>query len=227
MSLVLLAACGGWPRFSHLPEETGTARRAGGDTGEATPTDFDWTVEGPRDENNDNEPEDVGEAELLSLGAGVLVHGRSLGSGWDFTDVPVRQTCGDLVSGFPPDDVGSYKGDVDWRVVRLAADGTFCTSLAYHDDDVRGDMLGYDLISCTADGTLLPSGPWTDDTQGIPLGFAPAGPAHTWSASLAAGSEFALVVSAFSPDDTTRTLVYDWGVALVGPGQVCPEVARP
>ena len=218
VSLLFLAACADWPRFSHPLADTGTPYAPGADV--QVGSDFPWRERGPVTEPTDDAPAGA-ELEILAAGEGSLLRGKANGAGWNFDTDATRADCDGTPSGFPTEAHGDYAGDVDWRRIQLSEGGTLCSSFAYHADDARPDVLLFTLDACgnPADAVL--------DDAGLILGFAGDSSRLDWSATAPSATTVALVASAWAPDAPDRELTYGWGIALVEAGDDCPQVDTP
>lgn len=219
LSLLALAACAGWPRYAHLPDDTGGVP-AGSDPVVASAVT--WTHLGARADLADDEPADA-PVESLVAGAGNVLHGLAAGSGWDFDAAAERPADCGTPSGFPSEAAGDYAGDVDWRVVDLAEPGVLCSSFFHQDGVTRADVLVYELDACGVPGAPL------RDADGNVLGFGAESPHNAWSLAIEAPRRLALPAAAWAPDAPDASLRYLWGLALVplpggGASVRCPSV---
>ena len=110
--LTALSACGEWPRFANLPEDTGPAWPAG-----SVPTDqVLWTDAGALDTSpSDPAPIEAGEGWIFT---GILEgSGADPGSGGG-------AESGCAAGDFPPDERGVYLGDTLWASLSATAYST-------------------------------------------------------------------------------------------------------
>lgn len=217
--LGLLAACEGWPALDHLSrDDTGGAPPEGVLVPEPPP--LSWSEAGPRDDADDDTP-GAAPVEILPDGMAFRVSGQLAGSGWDPSAVAARPACEGVASAFPTEPTGNYAADVDWRVFEVLEAGALCARFAPAGDDVRADLLAFDLDACGN-----PSRAWTDPSGWV-VGFAPAGAVNTWATRVSPG-RFAMVAAAYAPDEPALAVPYDWDVAALAAGTSpdrCEDVA--
>lgn len=218
VTLWLLAACAGWPRYAHLPEDTGTPL-APGDSGGGDPVD--WTAaDYPTEPRNDSPALD--DAQPITVGDAVIAHSNFESTGWAAV-APERATCtGDTSeSDFPVWNTGSYTGDIDWWVLDVQEGGVLCSRFASYNEAMHADVLLYTLSGDCG----LPTGPVSDD-HGVPLGYAPSSGENDWNTVVEPGV-YALVAAGYQPNDDQSQL-YTWGLAVLAPSDepACPGLPR-
>ncbi len=217
--LGLMLACEGWPALSDLQrDDTGGAPPAGVRVVEPPP--LSWSESGPRADADDDTP-GVAPLEVLPPGMAFRVSGVLAGTGWDPAGVAARAWCGGVASGFPTEPTGDYLGDVDWRRFEVLEPGALCARIAPAAEDVRVDLVAFDLDACGNAGE-----PWTDPAGWV-VGFAPAGAVNSWATRVVPG-QFAVVAAAYHPDDPSLEVAYDWDVVALASGTSpsrCEDVA--
>lgn len=204
-----MLACTDWPRWEHLPVDTG----AGRDPGAAAPA-FPW-AEAQAAGEPDDDPAAL-KAEPLAVGEGRLSRSSLLGTGWT-SEAPERTECDGAESRFPLYDVGDYAGDVDWWLLEVA-EGILCSRFLAADAGVRADVMLYRLDACGSPS----EGPALDE-RGNVGGYATETAENSWALPVEAGI-VALVAAGYAPTSTAEQR-YRWGLALLGAGEAdCPEL---
>lgn len=211
--LPLLAACGEWPRYAHLPQDDIEGYPPGTDPSDAV--QVDWAdAEREGDPGNDTPPALVS----IESGAGRLYYGSLDGSGWDSTlEIDHTVTCGEEIgtSEFPPVEQGDYTGDVDWVSVAPAAEGVLCARLELTLDDSLPEGFAYDMLLYNLDACNNPLTMYLND-DGQALGEALYEDEAGWSTTVTAGAPLGISLAGFIPNEVvTQQLAWRLGVALV------------
>ena len=202
-ALLLLGGCVDWPRYAHLPEETGVVWPAG-----ATPlTTVEWTQSGGLTDS-------LTAPTALDPSEGLWFTGTLVGGGHDPDQGPEEtpdNSCG-LTSQFPPAGRGAYTGQSLWGVVELRASGTVCVGAEVEGSALSTDLLLYDLSECS-----IPQGPLSHPDTGETLGLGEESTAIAWSHDIPTGAIFGVVLAASAPDDPNLEIPYSVWIALVSP----------
>jgi hypothetical protein len=204
--LAVLAACADWPRFDHLErDDTGGAPPPGAVQRE-NPV-HTWTDIGPVADPADDTPAGA-IAESYAAGQGIRLVGTLQGAGWAEGEVPARGNCEGTPLAFPTEDLGNYRGDLDWRSVQITEAGVFCSRFVPALGVARVDVLIFRADPCgTAGEALL-------DRDGLIVGFSPSEAENDWSTPVSVGA-YVLVAAAWQPDDPQLWIDYTWDLALL------------
>jgi hypothetical protein len=201
--VLALTACATWPRYEHLPVDSGDQVAIGQDS-----AGVEWTALGDQDdEGSDDDPRGVA-AESLPLAHGNYVVADLAGTGWLADAVAARPADCGSPSGFPPDATGDYAADVDWRLVNLDP-GVLCSVFAFDGAGGASDVLVYTLDACDLplEVARLPSGD--------PLGADVSSGPNVWTYPVLEPVRVGVVAASRAPDAPDTLATYRWGLALM------------
>lgn len=213
-SIVLVAGCGSWPRWSAL-EEPGVPVTSAGDA--------EWPASSAESEPNDTL--DAVAAIPLAPGAPVLLTGEFTGTGWcaedEHPDACAPAT--DPGCGTPLGWAGRYAGDVDLVVVDVTGDGplTLCARGVVPGGETLFDALLYPFAADCPDAPVL------DGEE--PLGWSLGPAADGWSAPVTEGRYLLLLGGPLRLDGGDPEAAAGWTLGLaVLPGDggltACPAL---
>ena len=214
--MLLLGACGGWPRWQHLDP-------AGVPVDALPPTD--WSA---LDEAEPNDEAATAQAITLTPDAPVRITGSLAGLGWcdAATWGDVCLPAADPGCGTPIGWGGRYAADVDHYAVTIAADAPhrLCVTAA-----VPGAVFDVLLLplpgDCPSDGPVL-----ADDT---PIGWSLGPDAGGWSTSIAPGRYLLLTAGALRTDGGDPAAPADYALGLSLQAEIdgaytrCPSLGEP
>lgn len=226
-ALVLLAGCGSWPLYAHIPREEGGLTPVGEDASDTV--EVHWTDLGAEAEpDNDSPPP----PQPLSIGEGLLLTGALDTVGWDPTVETDRELlCSGetLATEFPPVEKGTYTGDLDWLSLYLLEDGLLCATLSIdlstdQDNVIRYDLLLYTLSACEDPLTVVL------DDDGVALGEAAYASTAAWSTPAISGDRLSVLLAGYVPGETLPiSLPWRLGLSVValpaeGGSALCPSL---
>jgi hypothetical protein len=232
LALPLLAACGSWPRYTDVEDDTDILD-PGTDPRDLVTIAWDEVAEADllvQAGANNRNPTNVTPRDLALL-QGLAVQGALDGVGWDssFEPLTMSATCDGERVEVPrdPGRPGDWTGDLDFVVIEVppadgAADPLLCTRASFDRDDVGFDLLLYELDDCG-----LPAAPVAAlDGEG-PLGADRRGPVDGYLAPIRAGQRYGALIVGFNAPDALDSYPYLLGVSIVpsvGGGEVCPRL---
>jgi len=202
--LLALVACEAWPRYAHVPVDTGEAVLPG----TVLPPEVDW-LDGDTVAERSLDPAAAGE---LAEDVGLIWYDTLLGSGVDPSgelEPQVDSGCG-LAWDFPPADRGGYLGETHWYGLLPLSSGTLCATASFNHVAVEVDLLVYDLSTCD-----VPRGPWDDPDTAKIVGLGAEGGRAAWRLPVIEGVPLGLALSAASPDNDETEWPYGLAVSLV------------
>lgn len=208
---LLLAACGAWPVYNHLPADGDPLPSS---TDPRTLVDAAWTVVDPVEA----EQPPGGNRGQLRLGQGIQATAELDGIGWsDSVDARLLtdNRCGTQGTRSPDPRGGDWVGDVDVMSIQIADPGWLCVEARTDASDIGIDLIAWRLDECGIPERTLHG----DDAR--PFGWNMRGPNALWRASVTPGDRLAILLAGFAPNDGSRVVNYTLALSLVEDGP-CP-----
>jgi hypothetical protein len=202
--LLLVTACGDWPRSAHLPDP-GPLLPAGAHPRSSVP--LVWT---PASVEGADQPPGTPLAQLPE-GQGVLVEGSLDGTGWNAVATAaavIGEACG--TSGTRAPFPGDYTGEVEVFRLRVDTTSTVCLRAVAGDTATSFDLTLRPLDACGVPGPAL-----SEEGASSPVGADRLGPAVDVMATLGAG-DWAIVYAGYLPDRSSA-LPFRLGVSRPAP----------